>query len=483
VNLRKFFGGETDTFEVRNLIQERRFNSDTQALKNTLLWVIAQQKELSKEQHFDTLNKVVELIPDISLNIECDFNLLSTNSLEWSNAAYTTWKNSSSLNAKRILLYNGAMPQIVKISNENYIFIRFNEGNLIYYKQQSTIFINKNANIQKELETLAYNSDPPISMEDLYKIFRNAPQTDSQNKIDIPAGMDKTKAANILELTKEYTPEQIKEALVNLKQKPPSKEHQIAENQKLKDEKATLEQEIVELKKQLENATSEEEIENLTQLLLEKQGSLVNTTNEIDKIEKTITIRESDYNDISKEQQIQENYEAKRLVRERLEPEGFVFPDNYYEQYSAIDITKDGEEYPIVVKNYKYENVPFKIGANEWIHLMNDNAMFWVHFGGGKLGCIKLYELLKRQSNLSLSFSTENLEAFRFSEDDMQDLIKGNRKGVDVLAKLLHYFKDVHFDFSNLNKDRYTTTAQTMEDYRFNERKQEEDINDEEEPE
>jgi hypothetical protein len=206
---------------------------------------------------------------------------------------------------------------------------------------------------------------------------------------------------------------------------------------------------------------------------------LANATNEIDLIEETITIREGGYSGISKEQYKEENKEARQLVRARLEPEGFVFPDDYYEQYSTINgVTKDGEKYPLVVKSYKYDKVPFKIGANEWIHLMDDNAMFWVHFGGGKLGCIKLYKLLKKQSNLSLSFSTENLEAFRFSENDMKDMIEGNRKGVDVLAKLLHYFKEVHFDFSNLNKDRYTTAAETMEDYRFNERTTEEDIND-----
>jgi len=262
------------------------------------------------------------------------------------------------------------------------------------------------------------------------------------------------------------------------------KEDLLAENQKLKEEKATLENKIQELENRMENASSDEEKEQLLQQINELQSNLQNTNNEISLVDDVLTISDGGYNGISKEQQIQENYEAKRLVRERLEPEGFEFPANYYNQYSTINgVMKDGEEYTLVVKSYKYDKVPFKIGANEWIHLMNDNAMFWAHFGGGKLGCIKLYQLLKRQSNLSLSFSTENLEAFRFSEYDMQDMIKGNRKGVDVLAKLLHYFKDVHFDFSNLNKDRYTTNAKTMEDYRFNEKSFEENIIDEEEPE
>jgi hypothetical protein len=257
------------------------------------------------------------------------------------------------------------------------------------------------------------------------------------------------------------------------------KEELLSENQKLKEEKESLEQKILELENQLLNTTSEEEKSRIEQQIAEFQSNLLSTENEIALNEDVITIRQDGDFGISKEQQKTENYEAKQLVRLRLEPEGFLFPNDYYEQYSTINgVTKDGIKYPLVVKSYKYGKVPFKIGANEWIHLMDDNAMFWAHFGGGKLGCIKLYELLKTQSNLSLSFSTENLEAFRFSEDDMQDMIKGNRKGVDVLAKLLHYFKDVHFDFSNLNKERYTTTAETMDDYRFNDRQTEEDIND-----
>jgi hypothetical protein len=164
---------------------------------------------------------------------------------------------------------------------------------------------------------------------------------------------------------------------------------------------------------------------------------------------------------ISKKQQIEENLEAKQIVKERLEPEGFVFPDNYYQQYSTVSgIMKDGEEYPLVIKSYKYDKVPFKIGANEWIHLINPNAMFWVHFGQGRLGCLKLFDLLRNQSQMSISFSTINLDF---------------EKRIGQFAEILHFFKDIHFDFNNFE---VSNTADNLEDYYFNTRQTEEDIND-----
>jgi hypothetical protein len=96
---------------------------------------------------------------------------------------------------------------------------------------------------------------------------------------------------------------------------------------------------------------------------------------------------------------------------------------------------KGDTEYPLVVKSYKYQGAPLKIGANEWIQLMKPNSMFWVHFGNRKLGCLNLYDLLKKQDKLYLSFSTENL--------DFENRLEN-------FAELLHYFKNVHFDFNSI---------------------------------
>jgi len=163
-------------------------------------------------------------------------------------------------------------------------------------------------------------------------------------------------------------------------------------------------------------------------------------------------------NDISKNDQYEASREAKEIVKEKLESENFVFREDIG-RYSTINgVTKDNISYPLVVKSYKYQDEPLKIGANEWIQLMRPNSMFWVNFGNGKLGCLKLYELLRNQDKLSISFSTENLDV-------------ENR--LDKFAELLHYFGNVHFDFNSVIP---SNVASNLGDYCFDERKNEEDL-------
>ena len=86
--------------------------------------------------------------------------------------------------------------------------------------------------------------------------------------------------------------------------------------------------------------------------------------------------------------------------------------------------------------------------------------MFWLYFGNGKLGSLKLYDLLRNQDKLKISFSTENL--------DKEDRI-------EKFAELLHYFGDVHFDFNSVKPSDYSV-ADDLKNYRFDERKTEEDL-------
>ncbi len=164
--------------------------------------------------------------------------------------------------------------------------------------------------------------------------------------------------------------------------------------------------------------------------------------------------------DISKNHQKEANREAKEIVKEKLESEGFEFKVGI-DEYSTIDgIIKDGVEYPLVVKSYKCQNEPFKIGINEWVQLMKPNASLWVYFGNNVCKCIKLFELLREQDRITLSFSTENL--------DKQDRL-------NKFATLLRYFKSVHFEFDKIISSNFNT-AQKLLDYRFDDRKTEEDL-------
>ena len=188
-----------------------------------------------------------------------------------------------------------------------------------------------------------------------------------------------------------------------------------------------------------------EELEKLKQQLFETKGATLGTGLNTD---------------ISKIDQKEANREAKVIVKEKLESVGFEFT-NGLDEFSAINgVIKDGIEYPLVVKSYKYQDEPLKIGANEWIQLMRPNSMFWVYFGNDKIACLKLNELLRKQDNLTISFSTENLDV-------------ENR--LEKFAELLRYFGDVHFDFHSVKPNNYSTAA-VMGSYQFTERKTEEDL-------
>lgn len=137
------------------------------------------------------------------------------------------------------------------------------------------------------------------------------------------------------------------------------------------------------------------------------------------------------------------NEEAKRFVKQELEVKGYEFTKGLGE-YSTIDgVVKDGIEYPLVVKSYKYDKEPIKIGANEWLQLMKKNSVLLVYQGENRIGWVDIRRLLLRQDHITLSFSTQNIEAGRLYE----------------FAQLLHYFTDIHFDFTSINPYRFESDS------------------------
>lgn len=363
VELRKYLSGEIKDFKNNLLEQETRFNEDDFNLLCSLDWLTEKEITLKTLEQLTTIKKVVDIINEnmgnnyFEIEDNFDFDELKENSIEWKSSHYESIKQDSDF---AIFLFEGEMPKTISINDyADYVFYSLYDGNTAV-DDQNNIYINKNVDVNKELQKLELNQEIEFNFNGLWK----------------------------------------------------------KELEDLRNENAKL-----------------------------KKSKEVNLGIELAY-------------DISKNDQKESNREAKEIVKEKLEREDFEFTEGIGE-YSTIDgVFKDDVEFPLVVKSYKYQDEPLKIGANEWIQLMKPNSMFWLHFGNRKLGCLKLYELLRNQDKLTISFSTENL--------DVEDRL-------DKFAELLHYFGNVHFDFNSVKPSDYSV-AKDLSDYRFDERRNEEDL-------
>lgn len=150
----------------------------------------------------------------------------------------------------------------------------------------------------------------------------------------------------------------------------------------------------------------------------------------------TISLSDTTYAGLSKEQMGDALVEAKEAVREKMEQEGFVFTRGLCENaYGNIyGVMKNGIEYPLVVHSYKSNNRSFQLTAFDWEQLAKPNSMLWVNtLNGAK--CIPFYALAKNRGTINISFAAENF--------DIAD------RSI-ALAQVLGYFKGLHFDFGTI---------------------------------
>lgn len=418
VELRKYLSDNIKYFHNNRLAQETRFNDDESNLFNSFVWLKENEIILNTPEQFETFEKVVEVINenrandgDFEIKKDFDFEELGDNATEWEEVYYENWKENSDIT---IFLIEGELPIIISLDEiEDYVFYSFNEGN-IAIDEENNIYINQNSAIKNELRKLELEEGSYYNFDGLW-----------QNKLEV---LEK-------------------------------------ENEKLRRENAAT----------LGDDFDEEDDDEFYQFFREgyvrvrahwrslpNRGSLSFNDYFVKAFEENYvgTLGTEFSTDISKNDQKEANREAKELVKEKLEDEGFEFTEDIA-AYSTINgVFKDAIEFPLVVKSYKYQDEPLKIGANEWLQLIKPNSMFWLHFGDGEIGCLKLYELLRNQDKLTISFNTENLDV----ENRLEDF-----------AKLLHYFRDVHFDFNNVKPTDYNR-ADDLNDYRFDQRNIEEDL-------
>ena len=155
-------------------------------------------------------------------------------------------------------------------------------------------------------------------------------------------------------------------------------------------------------------------------------------------------------NGLDHDRQLADSNEAKSLVLAHLESKGFDVSNVDRTQSTIHGVTKNGLQYPLVVKSCKNNNNRVFITPPEWQQLFKPNSMLWLHFGGGVIAPAKAYELFTYQDKLTLSFDTINIMM-----DDR----------VDKIMQVMRYFNNVHLNLATLNP--YTRRADNLDEYSF----------------
>lgn len=139
----------------------------------------------------------------------------------------------------------------------------------------------------------------------------------------------------------------------------------------------------------------------------------------------------------------------------------WTFPSNYGDaddngkpyNFSTIEIEDENDNtIPIVLKSYKKTSEPFKINTEEWDYLIRERAVLLI-YTGTDIKRVYVRDLIRKQSSIAITFSTENL--------DIEDK-------VNAFADSLHYFNELHFDFDSFNLSSRVQSAAEL--YKKNKR-------------
>lgn len=142
------------------------------------------------------------------------------------------------------------------------------------------------------------------------------------------------------------------------------------------------------------------------------------------------------------------NREARELVLKKLISLGYDTTKADATHSVVNGVYKDGKEHPLVIKSYRNTSYKFNIRPNEWTQLDRENAMFWVHRGGGNLAVLRLEDLLAANREFHVQFETDTF----------------GREGMLKFAKAFQFLRNVHFQLDA----PYFRMADALDEYRFN---------------
>ena len=334
------------------------------------------------------------------LDVRIDKEQLVANSKEYSLPEYDNWKHTNSI---AIFLYGGSMPYQLRKSNDNDLLIcSFEQNDHWFDSSTKSLYINKSCEVRDTLYSLVSDNSVPFTAEDWQQLFYD--NLVSKTEVE----------------SREQEIEELKNELEEYKKLYGSLPHKNEDNKEA-DDKQNLPK------------------DNAEQTNKDKTNSGEDTKKEE---ENSPSIKKGTEPSLSKSKQYEAQIEAQRYLKQ--EEPSWHFPPHYGEYneegipyyYSTVEL-EDANENPIsiVLKSYKKQDEPFKINPEEWEFVVKKSSYLLI-YTGDDIKRIKKEDLVRNQSNISLSFSTKNLD---FEER------------IDAFCSTLHYFKELHFDFSSFN--------------------------------
>ena len=328
-----------------------------------------------------------------------DKEKLSANSVEYTLPEYENWKQASSIT---VFLYDGQMPYQLKKTNDNDLLIcSFVRDDYYYDNGTRTIYLNKLCEVRDTLYSLVSDKSIPFSAEDWQQLYYD--NLVSKSEVE-------SREQEIEDLKNEL--EEYKKIYGTL----PPKTEEVKKDEGKQDLKES------EDKPKVDNPQFDKD--------------------EASKKEEDPTIKKGDNSQIPKSKQYEAQIEAQNFLIQ--EEPSWHFPQHYGEYqedgtpyyYSTVEL-EDADENPIliVLKSYKKQDEPFKMNPEELDYIFKESAYLLI-YTGDDIKRIEKEDLVRNQSNISLSFSTENLDI---------------EERIDAFCSTLHYFKELHFDFRSFN--------------------------------
>lgn len=353
-------------------------NNISSEISTFLNWCITLKTPFIKENQVKVLKEMF-----VRLNLKTQYcNDDYCNAKEWNNERYIEHVK----NKLPIYCIDNKMPKR-GVYKDVHIFTEY-VGNYLWRSPNRLYINNKDKNIETVLMSVCDNKDIPFTKDDWTKIFM------------VSVDSLKEKESEIIK----------KDNKIN----------------SLEDENRKKDKIIEELKAELnvyKNIDSNNEVETKTNPHIP-------------------TIQVGEFSGIEKEIQWEAQLEAqKRLIQEFPQ---WTFPPDYGKaddngkpyNFSTIEVVDEYDNtIPVVLKSYKKSSEPFKINTEEWDYLIREQAVLLI-YTGADVKRVYVRDLIRKQSCITITFSTENL--------DIEDKI-------NAFADSLHYFNELHFDFESFN--------------------------------